>query len=104
MKFIISSLSPNIFIDKEYALIVHELDDEEFQQLAYDGISHIGHEDIAKIVNFAYNKTPVQVRIGDILLMAQKYRGVMKYYCMQVVENPTPLIREEELYIEEELI
>ena len=93
-----------MFIDKNYALLVHELTEDEFQMLAYDGISHIGHEDIAEITNFAFNKTPVQVRIGDVLLVAQKYRGVMQFNCIQVVENTTPLVREEELYIEEELI
>ena len=92
-----------MFIDKNYALLVHELTEDEFQALAYDGISHIGHEDIAAIVNYAYNKTPVQARIGDILLMAQKYRGVMQFNCIQVVENPSPLLREDELYIEEEV-
>lgn len=104
MKFIVSSISPGMFIDKNYALLVHELTEDEFQMLAYDGISHIGHEDIAEITNFAFNKTPVQVRIGDVLLVAQKYRGVMQFNCIQVVENTTPLVREEELYIEEELI
>ena len=104
MKFIISSISPAMFIDKNYALLVHELTEDEFQALAFDGISHIGHEDIAEITNFAFNKTPVQARIGDILLMAQKYRGVMQFNCIQVVENPCPLIREQEIYIDEEVI
>ena len=104
MKFIVSSISPAMFIDKEYSTIVHELTKEEFFALAYDGISHIGHEDIAEITNFAYNKQPVQARIGDVLLVAQKYRGVLTFYCIQVVECISPLFREEELYIEEELI
>lgn len=103
MKFIISSISPAMFIDKNYALLVHELTEDEFQALAYDGISHIGHEDIAAITNYAYNKTPVQARIGDILLMAQMYRGAMQFNCIQVVENPIPLMRDEDLFIDEEV-
>lgn len=103
MKFIVSSISPGMFIDKNYTLIVHELTEDEFQAIAYDGISHIGHQDIAEATNFAYNKQPVQVRIGDILLVAQKYRGVLTFNCIQVVECSSPLFREEELYIEEEV-
>lgn len=100
MKFIISSMSMAMFIAKDFDLKVHALTEDEFQALAYDGISHIGHQDIAEITNFAYNKSPVQARIGDILLVAQKYRGVLKYHCLQVVESEAPLLREDELYAE----
>ena len=103
MKFIISSMSLGFFLAKDFLLEVHELTEDEFQAIAYDGISHIGHEDIAEITNFAYNKTPIQVRPGDIILVAQKYHGILRFHCLQVIEAQ-PLIREEELYIEEELI
>jgi hypothetical protein len=103
MKFIVSSMSLGFFLAKDFLLEVHELTEDEFQAIAYDGISHIGHEDIAEITNFAYNKTPIQVRPGDIILVAQKYHGILRFHCLQVIEAQ-PLIREEELYIEEELI
>ena len=102
MKFIISSMSLGFFLAKDFLLEVHELSEDEFQALAYDGISHIGHEDIAQVTNFAYNKTPIQVRTGDVILVAQKYRGVLKFHCLQVMEA-RPLIREEELLIDEEM-
>jgi len=103
MKFIISSMSLGFFLAKDFLLEVHELNEEEFHALAYDGISHIGHQDIADITNFAYNKQPIQVRTGDVILVAQKYRGVLKFHCLQVMEA-RPLIREEELYADEEMI
>ena len=92
-----------MFIGKDYDLKVHELTEDEFHAIAYDGISHIGHHDIAEITNFAYNKTPVQVRPGDILLVAQKYHGVLRFHCIQMFESESPLFREEELLIEEEV-
>ncbi len=104
MKFIISSLSPGMFQAKNWDLKFHELTEEEFQALAIDGFSYIGHEDIAELTGFAYNKDPVHARIGDVLLLAQKYRGVLRFYCIQILESSTPLFREEELYIEEEMI
>ena len=104
MKFIISRYSPKMIMAKDFDLKWHSLTEDEFQALAYDAISHIGQEDIAELTNFAYNKQPLQLRVGDILLIAQKYRGVLRFYCIQVVESSTPLFREEELYIEEEMI
>jgi len=104
MKFIISSLSPGMFQEPNFNLKFHELTEDEFQALALDGFSHIGHEDISQLIGFAYNKDPVHARIGDVLLLAQKYRGVLRFYCIQVVESDSPLFREEELYIEEEMI
>ena len=104
MKFIISSLSPSMFAHKDFDLKFHELAEDEFQALALDGFSHIGHEDIAKATGYAYNKDPVHARIGDVLLLAQVYRGALRFYCIQVVESSTPLFREEELFIDEEMI
>lgn len=103
MKFIISSLSLTMFQEKNYDLRIHELTEDEFQALAIDGYSHIGHSDIADVTGFAYNKDPVHARINDILLLVQLYRGTLRFYCIQVVESNTPLFREE-IYIEKELI
>jgi len=106
MKFIISSFSwgmfnnyPSITIDK------HELTEEEFQMAIIDAFSHVGHEDIAKLINVAYNKDPVQARPGDTLLYANFERGVLKFYCLKPRECEAPLYREEELeYVEQEMI
>jgi hypothetical protein len=103
MKFITSSISMAMFMAKDYDLKVHELTEEEFQALAYDAISHIGQEDIAELTNFAYNKQPLQLRVGDILLIAQKYRGELRFHCIQVMESDSPMLRSEEIYIDEEV-
>ena len=102
MKFIVSSLSiPGMFVGKNFDLKVHELSEDEFQVLAYDGYSCIGQEDIAQATGFVLNREPVKARIGDILLLAQLYNGVLKFYCIQVLKSTTPLLREEELeYLE----
>jgi hypothetical protein len=104
MKFIISSISMGMFMNPSFDLKVDELTEDEFQALAYDGYSCIGHEDIAKTTGFAYNKEPVKARPGDLLLLAQKYRGVLRFHGIQVLESENPLSREEEYYIEEEMI
>lgn len=105
MKFIISSFSwemfniPNITVDK------FELTEEEFQMAIFDAFSHVGHEDIAQAINVAYNKEPVHARPGDILLYANKARGVIKFYLLLIRECEHPIYREEELeYIEQEMI
>ena len=102
MKFIISSFSwemfsnnPNITIDK------YELTEEEFQAAIIDAYSHVGHEDIAKLINVAHNKDPVHARPGDILLYANKARGVLKFYLLIPRECEIPMYREEELYAEQ---
>ena len=102
MKFIISSNSPKMWPkNKDFDLKVHHLSEDEFHALAYDGFSHIGHEDIAELTGFAYNKDPVHTRIGDVLLLADMDRGALRFYCIQIVESDTPLIREEELEYQE---
>ena len=103
MKFIISSISPGMFQAKNWDLKFHELTEDEFQALAMDGFSHIGHQDIAEVTGLAYNKDPVHARIGDVLLLAQKYRGVLRFHGIQVLESENPLSREEEYYMEEEM-
>lgn len=100
MKFIVSSLSPSMFLAKDFDLKFHELTEDEFQALAYDGYSCIGAEDIAQATGFAYNKEIVKCRIGDVLLLAQLYKGTMRFYCIQVVESSSPLLREDEIYAE----
>ena len=102
MKFIISSNSPKMWPKNEdFNLKVHHLSEDEFPALAYDGFSHIGHEDVAELTGFAYNKDPVHTRIGDVLLLADMDRGALRFYCIQIVESDTPLIREEELEYQE---
>lgn len=101
MKFIISGIGMGLFTGSSFDLRCHELTEEEFHALAIDGYSCIGHEDIAQLTGFAYNKESVKARPGDVLLLAQKYRGALRFHCIQVMESEAPLLREEELYVEE---
>ena len=98
MKFIISSYSPNMIQAHDFSLDWHEVSEEEFQALIYDGYSCVGHKDIAEAITVAYNKEPVRARPGDILLYANLERGVLKFYCVLVCNSRRDLIREEELY------
>ena len=104
MKFIISTFSPKMFIDKDFDLRWHSLTEDEFYALIYDAYSCVGYEDVAKILNVAYNKEPVKARIGDILLLADMSNGTLEYYCIQVCPSEFPLVRTEELYADEEMI
>lgn len=101
MKFIISSFSWGMFMNGSITVDKHELTEEEFQAACLDAFSHVGHEDIAKIINVAYNKDPVHARPGDALLYANFERGVLKFYWLQVRECEAQMYREEELYAEQ---
>ena len=98
MKFIISSYSPNMIQANDFSLDWHELSEEEFQALIFDGYSCVAHEDIAQAINVAHNKEPIRCRPGDILLCANMERGVLKFYCILVCDTHRELIREEEIY------
>ncbi len=98
MKFIISSYSPNMIQANDFSTDWHEVSEEEFQRLIFDGYSCVGHEDIANAINVAYNKEPVHARIGDVLLYANMERGVLKFYCVLVCNPIRELVREEEIY------
>lgn len=105
MKFIISRYSPKMIMAKDFDLKWHSLSEEEFQALAYDAYSCIGAEDVATLTGFAYNKEPVRARTGDTLLLADWDNGTLVFYCIQVCESETPLLRTDEIeYLEEEMI
>ena len=92
MKYIISSLSiGGMLKNPPYDLIIKEINQETFQMLACDAESHIGQEDIAILTNQVYNKTPIHPRNDDVLLLVQKYGKTLKFYCIRVVELPTPV-------------
>lgn len=103
MKFIISTLSPSMFIATDFDLRWHKLTEEEFQALSYDAYSCVGYKDVATMINVAYNKEPVKARPGDILLLAQLSNGNLEYYCIQVCPSEFPLVRTEELMLDEEM-
>lgn len=114
MKFISNSWSPNMFSLHEWDMKCHELSEEEFKVLSYDAFSHMGNKSLAKILGVAYNPSPFTLRPGDVLLVAHLKGGrlpenaetipenvVLEFYCYQILESETPLIREEEIYMEE---
>jgi hypothetical protein len=105
MKFIVSTFNPNkMILDKNYDLRVHELTEEEFLTLCLDAYSCVGYEDVAVMLNVAYNKEPVKARIGDTILFADMNKGTLEYSCIQICPSEFPLIREDEYLIDEEMI
>ena len=103
MKFIISTLSPSMVTAGDFDLRFHKLSEEEFQALSYDAYSCVGYPDVATMINVAYNKEPVKARPGDILLLVTLSKGNLEYYCIQVCSSESPLVRADELMIDEEM-
>jgi hypothetical protein len=105
MKFIVSTFNPNkMVIDSNFDMEKRELAEDEFLALCHGAYSCVGYEDVALMLNVECNKEPVKARPGDLLLLAQMYRGVLRFHGIQVLESENPLSREEEYYIEEEMI
>ena len=93
-----------MIIDKNYDLRVHELTEDEFLALCLDAYSCVGYEDVAVMLNVAYNKEPVKARIGDTILFADMNKGTLEYSCIQICPSEFPLVREDEYLIDEEMI
>ena len=95
MKFVVSSISPNMIDNGRFLLNFTEVSSTTFQHELDDAISHVGHEDIADTINVAYNKTPVHVRYGDTLLYANLERGQLKYYIVEVLQSLNDVLKRE---------
>ena len=105
MKFITSTFNPNkMILDNDFDLRVHTLTEEEFHALILDAYSCVGYEDVALMLNVAYNHEPVKARVGDIILLADMNKGNLEYKCIQICPSEFPLMREDEIYAEEEMI
>lgn len=96
MRYIVSNISPGMFRESSYALLIDKIDYDEFYALSHDGgaYSCIGHKDISQLTGLRYNKEPVQARIGDELLLAQIYHGCLRFYYYRVVESEQPITHE----------
>ena len=115
MKFIGTSWSPNMMTVDEWDLHCHKLTEEEFNVLCYDAHSCINQESLANILGVKYNPEHISLRPNDVLLVAHlKGKGrlnpeddelpegkVLEFYCYQVMESDAPLIRKEEVLMEE---
>lgn len=105
MKFIVSTFNPNkMVIPDNFDMEKRELTEEEFHALCLDAYSCVGYEDVAVMLNVAYNKEPVKARIGDVILLADLNKGVLDYSCIRILAPQTSLIREDEYLIDEEMI
>ena len=105
MKFITSTFNPNkMVIESNFDMEKRALSEEEFQALCFDAYSCVGYEDVALMLNVAYNKEPVKARIGDTILLADMNKGSLEYCCIRICPPQTPLIREDEYLIDEEMI
>ena len=99
----------------EWDMKCHKLSEEEFRALSYGAHSCINQKNLADILGVEYNPEHVSLRPGDVLLIAHvKGKGrlprhvdsipsnmVLEFYCYQILESETPLIREEEILMEE---
>ena len=97
MKYIISSISPGLLPSRDFDLKWHHLSEDEFQVLAHGGYSCIRAKEIAKATGFTYNPEIIKTRPGDVLLLVEMYRDVLKFHCIQIMESEHPLLREEEI-------
>ena len=105
MKFIVSTFNPNkMVIDANFDMEKRQVTEEEFQALILDAYSCVGYEDVALMLNVAFNKEPVKARIGDVILFADMNNGVLEYSCIRICPPETPLIREDEYLVDEEMI
>lgn len=105
MKFIVSTFNPNkMVVPNNFDMEKRELTKDEFHALCFDAYSCVGYEDVAVMLNVAFNKEPVKARIGDTILLADLNKGVLEYSCIRILPPQTALIREDELIIDEEMI
>ena len=104
MKFIVSTFNPNkMVIDDNFDMEKRQLSEDEFLALCFDAYSCVGYEDVALMLNVAHNKEPVKARIGDIILLADMNKGALEYCCIRICPPATPLYREEEYLVDEEM-
>ena len=104
MKFIVSTFNPTkMVLEDNFDLRVHKLTEDEFMALCYDAYSCVGYEDVALMLNVAYNKEPVKARIGDLILFADMNNGNLEYSCIQICPSEFPLLREDEYLVDEEM-
>ena len=93
----------------------HKISEKEFQMWSFDAYSCINKKNLATILNVAYNPEPVQLRPGDILLVAHLKGGrlpdhanelnekvILEYYCYRVFDPNTHVIYEKEEILMEE--
>ena len=104
MKFIVSTFNPNkMVLDDNFDMEKRRLNEDEFHALCLDAYSCVGYEDVAVMLNVAYNKEPVKARIGDTILLADLNKGVLEYSCIRICPNEIPLYREDEYLADEEM-
>ena len=101
MKYIVSSLSPGMLPSKDFDTEWRHLEEDEFQFIANDAYSCIRAKEIANVTGFEYNPELVKCRIGDVLLLIEMYKGVLKFHYIKILDAITPLIRETEILCEE---
>ena len=105
MKFIVSTFNPTkMIIEDNFDLRVHKLTEDEFMALCYDAYSCVGYPDVALMLNVAHNREPCKARIGDTILFADMNNGTLEYSCIRICPPQTPLIREDEYLVDEEMI
>lgn len=66
-----------------------EIDEETFNILLKElrPKSHMNNKEVAQIYGVEYNPTEFHLGTGDCLLLAQKSKNAMDYYCVKVLEE-----------------
>ena len=115
MKFITSSWSPNMLAMPHWLFDCHKITEKEFVMWSMDAYSCINKKNLANILEVPYNPKPVQLRPGDVLLVAHLKGGrlpdhaesldddvILEYYCYRVFDpNTHVIIDKEEVLMEE---
>ena len=103
MKYIINGYSPSMLSEHDVIIIQKELEYEEFQALAYQAKSMIGHQDLARNLKVEYNPGNIIINPDDICLSVFTTGGklpkrfntfddipegvAIKFVCMQFIKN-----------------
>lgn len=100
MKFLVNSTSPNMVIVPDFDFRYHSINYDEYKALRKGAINCLAQEDICDILGEEVNPTSVNARPGDVFIEVKLSKGVLSFYCVQVTEPSSPLLRSEETEME----
>lgn len=73
MKYVGNGFGLGMLRDVTCLINSTELTEEEFNMLAYDAHSVIGHKDLAGVLGLEYNRESITLNPGDVFLIAYLY-------------------------------
>ena len=87
MKFITNAFSSKMFVEPHLIFRRWQMTENEFRNEMQGAESRVSAEDIAHYLNVELNYTPIQARVGDVILHANCRGGYLNYYYYLVCEN-----------------